>query len=44
MRKTGKYRAAGKCKIQCIMHAVIPNDLSVEYNKDPSTSLGMTIR
>ena len=24
--------------------AVIRNDLSVEYNKDPSASLGMTIR
>ena len=24
--------------------AVIRNDLSAEYNKDPSTSLGMTIR
>ena len=36
MRKMGNTVRQGS--------AVIRNDLSVEYNKDPSTSLGMTIR
>ena len=44
MSENGKHRAAGKCGIHCFMYAVIRNDLSAEYNKDPSTSLGMTIR
>ena len=36
MRKMGNTVRQGS--------AVIRNDLSAEYNKDPSTSLGMTIR
>ena len=36
MRKMGNTVRQGR--------AVIRNDLSAEYNKDPSTSLGMTIR